>query len=86
MTLQYLLAKIPPGKGYTTEFKLSCPSNLVQEICTFADATDEVLVIGLPDIQRPFVWKNALAAVIAPFDPNGHGGRCGLGGAGGEYV
>ena len=42
--------------------------------------------IGLPDIQRPFVRKNALAVVIAPFDPNGHGGRRGLRGAGSDHV
>ena len=42
--------------------------------------------IGLPDIPRPFVWKNALAAVIVPFEPNGHGGRCGRSRAGRDHV
>jgi hypothetical protein len=42
--------------------------------------------IGLPDIQWAFVWKNGLAAVIAPFDPNGHGGRRGRRGAGRGHV
>jgi hypothetical protein len=42
--------------------------------------------IGLPDIQRPFVWKNALAAVIASFDRAANGGRCGRSRAGSECV
>ena len=37
------------GEGFTTEFKLSMPSNLGRELCAFANATGGVVLIGVDD-------------------------------------
>ncbi len=44
-----LLNWVALGEGFTTEFKRSSTSNLGREICTFANATGGVILIGVTD-------------------------------------
>ncbi len=49
MNKEQLTSLIALGEGFTTEFKRSGVSNLGREICSFANATGGVIMIGVAD-------------------------------------
>ena len=49
MNRQALSDLIAQGEGFTTEFKCSMPSDLGREICTFANASGGVILLGVTD-------------------------------------
>ena len=49
MSAQELHTLIAQGEGFTSEFKRSMPSDLGREMCTFANASGGVILLGVTD-------------------------------------